>query len=267
MPINAPVSKLSAVNGQVVTRFPPEPNGMLHIGHAKAALLNEYFARKHNGTLIFRLDNTNPVLERQSYESQIYNDLSSLGEQVKKKNMDEYVIMMIYKKMDGYVVLMIDIQEGNAYVDNTPQDTLKLERMNGIESKCRTNTVEENLRLFKHMNEGSKIGRKCVVRAKMNMKDTNKACRDPVLMRILPVPTNKSSSSNGNEINDPKNYNTTTSLPLHDEEKEEGIEEENQQSKEGEEDKCDDDDQAPPPWKVAGHQNRLHSTTYCRSEI
>mmetsp|Transcript_16279 Transcript_16279/g.26057 ORF Transcript_16279/g.26057 Transcript_16279/m.26057 type:complete len:597 (-) Transcript_16279:226-2016(-) len=211
---------------------------MLHIGHAKAALLNEYFARKHNGTLIFRLDNTNPVLERQSYESQIYNDLSSLGirPDIRSRSSD-------YAKQFSSLILRL-LQEGNAYVDNTPQDTLKLERMNGIESKCRTNTVEENLRLFKHMNEGSKIGRKCVVRAKMNMKDTNKACRDPVLMRILPVPTNKSSSSNGNEINDPKNYNTTTSLPLHDEEKEEGIEEENQQSKEGEEDKCDDDDDA-----------------------
>jgi len=169
--------------GQVVTRFPPEPNGYLHIGHAKALILNEHFARKYHGRLIVRFDDTNPSLERSEFIDEIIHDIRSLGiEPDDVSYTSDYFgeLLSLAQRL---------IKSGKAYVDDTPQDVLKYERMKGIESRSRNLNITENLRRFQCMCEGegeSELG--YVVRAKMNMSDPNKACRDPVLLRSSLVP-------------------------------------------------------------------------------
>jgi len=105
-----------AVKGKVVTRFPPEPSGYLHIGHAKAALLNEFFARKFEGKLIVRFDDTNPSKEKEEYEHAIMEDLEML--QIKADSIthtsDYFEVLLEYAEKL--------IKEGNAYADNTPQE-------------------------------------------------------------------------------------------------------------------------------------------------
>ena len=167
----------------VVTRFPPEPSGYLHIGHAKAALLNDYFAHeKYKGKLILRFDDTNPLKEKQEYEDSIIHDLELMGirpDQV--THTSDY-----FQELYDFCVKII--KNGHAYADNTPQEQLREERMNHVESKNRNNSIEENLKHFDEMKQATEEGKKWYIRAKINMQDNNGAMRDPVIYRCSPQP-------------------------------------------------------------------------------
>ena len=142
--------------GKVVTRFPPEPSGYMHIGHAKAAILNEVIARKYNGKMILRFDDTNPDRESEEFGRTIREDVEKLGI---KPDMftwtsDHFHTLLKYGEQM--------IKDGKAYVDTTDPETVKEERMAGIDSKCRNQTVAENLKLWKEMYDGTERGLTCV---------------------------------------------------------------------------------------------------------
>lgn len=168
--------------GKVCTRFPPEPSGYLHIGHVKAALLNQHFAEKYKGRLLIRFDDTNPAKENNEFVENILVDLETLGI---KGDAITYTSDYFPKLMEMGENL---IREGKAYVDNTPQEDMRKERMDGIESKCRNQTLEENLALWKDMVVGSERGKQCCLRGKLDMQAGNKSLRDPVYYRCNPVP-------------------------------------------------------------------------------
>ena len=167
-----------AIPGQVVTRFPPEPSGYLHVGHAKACLLNDYYARRYKGRLIIRFDDTNPSKEREEYQESILADLTTLGV---KGGVLTYTSDYI-GAIQQYALSMIS--KGQAYMDDTPQEQMKEERANRIESKYRKNqTPEEAKALFEEMCSGSDEGAKWCLRAKIDMSSDNGTMRDPVLYR------------------------------------------------------------------------------------
>lgn len=167
----------------VVTRFPPEPSGYLHIGHAKAALLNDYFAHtKYKGTLLLRFDDTNPSKEKQEFEDSIIEDLALLGVTPDKVSHTSDWFQELYE----YCVQML--REGTAYADDTPQQILRDERMEGIASKRRDQSSEESLARFEDMKAGTEEGKKWFIRAKISYTDPNKAMRDPVIYRCSPQP-------------------------------------------------------------------------------
>lgn len=166
-----------AVDGQVVVRFPPEASGFLHIGHAKAALLNYHYKTIYNGKLVMRFDDTNPEKENVDYEDAILKDLKSLG-----------VVYDHFSYTSDHFDLMLEkceemIKAGLAYVDDTPGDQMKIEREKKIESKNRDNSIEKNLELWDEMKKGSESGQKCCVRAKLNMASPNGCLRDPTMYR------------------------------------------------------------------------------------
>eukprot|EP00239_Pterosperma_sp_CCMP1384_P010909 CAMPEP_0197860068 /NCGR_PEP_ID=MMETSP1438-20131217/35197_1 /TAXON_ID=1461541 /ORGANISM="Pterosperma sp., Strain CCMP1384" /LENGTH=720 /DNA_ID=CAMNT_0043476801 /DNA_START=19 /DNA_END=2181 /DNA_ORIENTATION=- len=176
------IDLIGAEMGKVVTRFPPEPSGYLHIGHAKAAMLNEYFARTWKGKLIVRFDDTNPSKESDEFQQSIIEDLAKLG----------IVGDMVTHTSDHFDKLLEVgeklIKEGKMYIDNTPVEQMRAERMDGIESKCRNQTVEKNMELWKEMVKGSEKGCECAARFKMDMKADNKTLRDPVAYRCNLTP-------------------------------------------------------------------------------
>jgi glutamyl-tRNA synthetase len=163
--------------GEVCVRFAPEPSGYLHIGHAKAALLNKYFAERYQGRLIVRFDDTNPSKESNEFVENLLKDIETLGI---KYDAVTYTSDYFPKLMEMAEKL---IKQGKAYVDDTPKEQMRSERMDGVESKCRNNTVEENLSLWKEMINGSERGMQCCVRGKLDMQDPNKSLRDPVYYR------------------------------------------------------------------------------------
>ncbi|CAL4964239.1 unnamed protein product [Urochloa decumbens] len=163
--------------GEVCVRFAPEPSGYLHIGHAKAGLLNKYFAERYKGHLIARFDDTNPSKESNEFVENILEDIDTMGI---KYDTVTYTSDYFPKLMEMAESL---IKQGKAYVDNTPKQQMKDERMAGTESKCRNNTVEENLSLWREMVNGTEIGMQCYVRGKLDMQDPNKTLRDPVYYR------------------------------------------------------------------------------------
>jgi glutamyl-tRNA synthetase len=163
--------------GKVITRFPPEPSGFLHIGHAKAALLNSYYAREYGGELILRFDDTNPAKEKDEFVDSITEDLHTLGISFDKLTWTSNY----FDQIISYGREMIE--KGLAYVDDTPVDQMRDERMKGIESRARSNSVEENLSLYQHMIDGTSTGLKCCVRAKIDMSAANKCMRDPTIFR------------------------------------------------------------------------------------
>jgi glutamyl-tRNA synthetase len=168
-----------AKDGQVVTRFPPEPSGYLHIGHAKAAMLNQYFAQRYHGKLIIRFDDTNPTKEKQEFEDSIIQDLKLLGI---KGDVLTYTSDHFQTLYDYAVQL---IEQGDAYVDDTAQETMRDQRMKGAASARRDRSVEENLQLFTvEMRHASDIGKNNCLRAKMSVDNPNKAMRDPVIYRV-----------------------------------------------------------------------------------
>lgn len=163
--------------GKVVTRFPPEPSGYLHIGHAKAAMLNQYFAQAYKGQMIVRFDDTNPSKEKCEFEESILEDLALLGVKGDRlTHTSDY-----FPQIEAYCEQML--KEGTAYADNTPQEQMRDERFHGIESACRNQSPEENLRLWEEMKAGSELGLTYCIRAKIDMSAPNKALRDPVMYR------------------------------------------------------------------------------------
>ena len=172
---------LQYTSAGVVTRFPPEPSGYLHIGHAKAALLNDYLAhQKYPGnTLLLRFDDTNPVKEKQEFEDTIKEDLAMMGIKPDKvSHSSDY-----FQEMHDYCVQMLT--EGNAYADDTEQMVMRDQRMKGIASSRRDEAPDDNLARFKQMEQGTEEGKRWFIRAKISADDPNKAMRDPVIYRCV----------------------------------------------------------------------------------
>ncbi|GAB2212865.1 hypothetical protein Droror1_Dr00020863 [Drosera rotundifolia] len=170
--------------GKVCLRFAPEPSGYLHIGHAKAALFNKYFAEKYEGRLIIRFDDTNPAKESNEFVDNLLKDIKSLGIVCSDTDVtytSDYFPQLMKMAEDL-------IQQGKAYVDDTPKKQMKEERRDGIESKCRNISVDENIKLWKEMIAGSEKGVMCCLRGKLDMQDPNKSLRDPVYYRCNRMP-------------------------------------------------------------------------------
>ena len=183
---NYDIALLNTEKG-VVTRFPPEPSGYLHIGHAKAALLNDYFAHeKYTGTLLVRFDDTNPSNEKQEFQDAIIEDLALMGIKPDKMSYTSDYFDELYEY--GLQI----IREGNAYADDTDKDTMAAQRMNGEPSKRRDATVEDNLAKFDEMTKGTPEGTRWCIRAKMSVDSPNKAMRDPVIYRCNPAAHHRS---------------------------------------------------------------------------
>ncbi|KAL6046191.1 glutamate--tRNA ligase [Balamuthia mandrillaris] len=173
------VELAGAEEGKVVTRFPPEPSGYLHMGHVKAALLNSHYARTYNGKLILRFDDTNPAKESVEFTESIMKDLVTLGikHDVLSYTSDYFDQILAYAEQI--------IKQGDAFVDMTPKEEMKKEKRAMIDSKYRNNSVEENLRLWEEMKAGTPEGAKCVLRAKIDMQSKNGCMRDPGLYRVV----------------------------------------------------------------------------------
>ncbi|PWA82702.1 Aminoacyl-tRNA synthetase, class I, conserved site-containing protein [Artemisia annua] len=168
--------------GKVCLRFAPEPSGYLHIGHAKAVLMNKYFAEKYNGKIIIRFDDINPSKESNEFVESLLVDIKTLG-----INYEKVTFTSDYFPQLMEMALKL-IKEGKAYVDDTPREQMQKERMDGIDSKCRNNTVAENIDLWKEMEAGSQRGLLCCLRGKLDMQDPNKSLRDPVYYRCNLTP-------------------------------------------------------------------------------
>lgn len=171
-----------AIDGKVVTRFPPEPSGYLHIGHAKAALLNQYFANKYHGKLIVRFDDTNPSKENSEFQDAILEDVALLG-------IKPDVVTYTSDYLDTIHQYCVDmIKSGQAYADDTDVETMRHERTEGIPSKHRDRPIEESLEILSEMDKGSDVGLKNCIRAKISYENPNKAMRDPVIYRCNLLP-------------------------------------------------------------------------------
>ncbi|TDL29172.1 glutamate-tRNA ligase [Rickenella mellea] len=166
-----------AVRGQVVTRFPPEPSGYLHIGHLKAAILNQHFAEMYDGKLIVRFEDTNPSKEKSEFEDSILEDLAALGIRGDRITHTSDHFDKLYE------CALQMINTGNAYTDDTEREQMQKERMDGIPSARRDAPISENLANFMLMTKGTPEGLKFCLRAKLSVDDPNKAMRDPVIYR------------------------------------------------------------------------------------
>ncbi|XP_005447767.1 bifunctional glutamate/proline--tRNA ligase isoform X2 [Oreochromis niloticus] len=163
--------------GKVVVRFPPEASGYLHIGHAKAALLNQHYQVTFKGKLIMRFDDTNPEKEKEDFERVILEDVAMLQihpDQFTYTSDHFPTIMKFAEKL---------LAEGKAYIDNTPPEQMKQEREQRVESSCRNNSVEQNMKMWSEMKAGTEYGQTCCMRAKIDMNSNNGCMRDPTLYR------------------------------------------------------------------------------------
>jgi glutaminyl-tRNA synthetase len=171
-------------DGRVHTRFPPEPNGYLHIGHAKSILLNYGIAKKYNGLFNLRFDDTNPTKEEQEYVDSITDDVRWLGADWEDRL---FFASDYFDQLYEWSEKMI--MEGKAYVDDQPSDVISAQRgiptKPGTESPFRNRTPEENLDLFRRMKAGEFANGEKVLRAKIDMASPNMHMRDPVMYRIL----------------------------------------------------------------------------------
>lgn len=169
---------------RVHTRFPPEPNGYLHIGHAKSICLNFGLGVTYGGKTNLRFDDTNPVKEDVEYVQSIEEDVKWLGFQWDK---EPYYASDYFDKLYDYACVLI--KKGKAYVDDQTPEQIKANRGDfatlGTDSPYRNRSVEENLRLFEEMKAGKYKDGEKVLRAKIDMASPNIVMRDPVLYRIL----------------------------------------------------------------------------------
>ncbi|MBQ9066153.1 MAG: glutamine--tRNA ligase/YqeY domain fusion protein [Clostridia bacterium] len=172
----------AGVYSKVQTRFPPEPNGYLHIGHAKAIFINFYTAEKYQGVCNLRFDDTNPGKEDTEYADAIAEDITWLGYDYKNVFYASDYFEYIY---DCALTL---IKKGLAYVDDQNADEIRATRGSltepGTESPYRNRSVEENLALFEQMTKGEFADGEKVLRAKIDMSSPNMNMRDPVIYRI-----------------------------------------------------------------------------------
>ncbi|XP_022104839.1 bifunctional glutamate/proline--tRNA ligase-like [Acanthaster planci] len=171
-----------AKEGKVVVRFPPEASGYLHIGHAKAALLNQYYQEHFKGRLIMRFDDTNPAKEDKEFEKVILQDVAMLGIKYDHFSHTSDHFDLIIQYADGL------LKEGKAYADDTEAEQMKKEREQRIESKNRLNSVEKNLQMWEEMKKATTFGRTCCLRAKIDMQSNNGCMRDPTIFRCKDEP-------------------------------------------------------------------------------
>ena len=168
---------------RVHTRFPPEPNGYLHIGHAKSICLNFGLAKKYNGKCNLRFDDTNPTKEDTEYVDSIKEDVRWLGFEWA----GEYYASDYFETLYEYAVKLI--RKGKAYVCDMTQEEIGASRGTitkpGLESPFRNRSVEENIELFQRMRQGDFADGEKVLRAKIDMASPNMLMRDPILYRIL----------------------------------------------------------------------------------
>ncbi len=172
----------SGKHKEIITRFPPEPNGFLHIGHARAIIIDFESALQYGGSTNLRYDDTNPSKEDDIYVKSILEDIRWLGYEPKRILFaSDY-----FEEMFNRAVLLI--KKGLAYVDHSTADQIAKDRGNlqtpGKESPYRNRSVEENLTLFNEMREGKFKEGECVLRAKIDMTSPNMNMRDPVIYRI-----------------------------------------------------------------------------------
>ena len=174
------------VYDHVETRFPPEPNGYLHIGHAKSILLNYGLAKEYNGTFNLRFDDTNPTKEDVEFVESIKADVEWLGADFEDRM---YFASDYFDKM--YEAAIKLIKDGKAYVCDLSADEIREYRGSyekpGINSPYRDRSVEENLALFEEMKNGSVEDGARVLRAKIDMSSPNMNMRDPVIYRVAHV--------------------------------------------------------------------------------
>ena len=172
--------------GRIQTRFPPEPNGYLHIGHAKAICMDFGVAEHYNGVCNLRFDDTNPSKENNEYVENILNDIHWLGFQWG----NVYYASDYFEKLWGFAVWMI--KNGHAYVDEQTAEQIAEQKGTpttpGVASPYRDRPVEESLELFNKMNTPEAVEGSMVLRAKLDMANANMHFRDPIIYRIIHTP-------------------------------------------------------------------------------
>jgi len=173
--------------GKIITRFPPEPNGYLHIGHAKAICLDFGMAQKYGGKCNLRFDDTNPIKEDVEYVDSIKEDIHWLGFDWEER---EYYASDYFSNLYNFAVELI--QKGLAYVDDQPADVISAQKgtpsQPGIESPFRDRMADLNIELFGRMNRGDFEEGSHVLRAKIDMASPNMHMRDPIIYRIIKSP-------------------------------------------------------------------------------
>jgi len=169
-------------DGRVLTRFPPEPNGYLHIGHAKSICLNFALAQKYNGKTNLRFDDTNPVTEDVGYVDSIKRDIQWLGFQWA----EELYTSDYFDTLYSYAVDLI--KKGLAYVDDSTAEEIAAAKGTptepGTPTPARSRSIEENLQLFEEMRDGKYKDGEKVLRAKIDLASPNMHMRDPIIYRI-----------------------------------------------------------------------------------
>lgn len=172
--------------GRIQTRFPPEPNGYLHIGHAKAICMDFGAAEEYGGVCNLRFDDTNPSKENNEYVENILNDIKWLG----FKWGHIYYASDYFQKLWDFAIWMI--KNGHAYVDEQTAEQIAEQKGTptepGTASPYRDRPVEENLRLFQQMNTPEAVEGSMVLRAKLDMANPNMHFRDPIIYRIIQIP-------------------------------------------------------------------------------
>lgn len=179
-------------NGRIQTRFPPEPNGYLHIGHAKAICMDFGVAEQYNGICNLRFDDTNPSKEDTEYVDSILKDIQWLGFQWG----NVYYASDYFQKLWDFAIWMI--QQGKAYVDEQTSEQIAAQKgtptQPGVASPFRNRPIEENLRLFNLMNTSESEEGSMVLRAKLDMASPNMHFRDPIIYRIIHTPHHRTGS-------------------------------------------------------------------------
>jgi len=172
--------------GRLQTRFPPEPNGYIHIGHAKAICMDFGVAEKFGGICNLRFDDTNPTKENTEYVENIMSDIKWLG--FHWENI--YYASDYFDKLWEFAIWLIE--KGMAYVDEQTSEQIAEQKgtptQPGRPSPFRDRPIEENLRLFKHMNTPEAVEGSMVLRAKLDMANPNMHFRDPIIYRIIQIP-------------------------------------------------------------------------------
>jgi glutaminyl-tRNA synthetase len=173
--------------GKIITRFPPEPNGYLHIGHAKAICLDFGMAQKYGGKCNLRFDDTNPIKEDVEYVDSIKEDIHWLGFDWEER---EYYASDYFSNLYNFAIELI--QKGLAYIDDQPADVISAQKgtpsQPGIESPYRDRMADLNIELFGRMNNGEFEEGSHVLRAKIDMASPNMHMRDPIIYRIIKTP-------------------------------------------------------------------------------
>lgn len=179
--------------GRIQTRFPPEPNGYLHIGHAKAICMDFGVAEEFNGVCNLRFDDTNPSKENTEYVENILNDIKWLGFHWGHI----YYASDYFQKLWDFAIWMI--KQGHAYVDEQTAEQIAGQKGTpatpGVASPYRDRPVEENLHLFQQMNTPEAVEGSMVLRAKLDMANPNMHFRDPIMYRIIQIPHHRTGTT------------------------------------------------------------------------